>query len=68
VEAAGYHMIFTVHDELITETKKDFGSLEKFLEIVTVLPDWAVDGAHCPGIGPIPVTADGWRGHRYRKG
>jgi DNA polymerase len=58
VEAAGYPIIMTVHDEIVAEVDADFGSWEEMSAIMTTLPAW---GADCP------IAADGWQGDRYRK-
>lgn len=58
VRAAGYPIILTVHDEIISEKPKDFGSLDEFNALMTDLPPWA-EG--------LPVSVDGWVGERYRK-
>jgi DNA polymerase len=58
VEAAGYPIIMTVHDEIVSEVDEGFGSWEEMAEIMTTLPAW---GADCP------IAADGWQGARYRK-
>ena len=59
IEEKGYKVILTVHDEIISEVPKDFGSLEEFEKLMVQSPAWA-DG--------LPITASGWRGERYRKG
>jgi DNA polymerase len=58
VEAAGYPLILTVHDEIIAEVPKVFGSLQEFEKLMTISPSWASD---------LPIGAAGWRGERYRK-
>lgn len=58
VEAAGYPVIFTVHDEIVAEPKKGFGDLKEFVGLLEVVPDWAKG---------FPIKAEGWRGERYRK-
>jgi DNA polymerase len=60
VEAAGYEILLTVHDEVISERPDDgSGSVKGFEGLMSELPDWA---AGCP------VAAAGWGGHRYKKG
>lgn len=57
-EAAGYTMAFTVHDELVTDDLKDFGSLKELEEILLKTPKWAQG---------LPIAVEGWEGVRYRK-
>jgi DNA polymerase len=56
--AAGYPTILTVHDELVAEVPAGFGDVKEFEGILTQLPAWAMG---------LPIAAEGWRGHRYRK-
>lgn len=58
VEKAGYRLILTVHDEIVTENRQDFGTLADLNRITSEQPTWA------PG---LPITAKGWEGPRYRK-
>ena len=58
VEAAGYPVVMTVHDEAISEVRKGVGSLDHFLQAFTMMPTWA---------SGLPLLAGGWRGYRYRK-
>ena len=58
VEDAGYPIIGSVHDELISEADEDHGSLEEYERIMGDQPSW---------IQGIPIPAEGWVGRRYRK-
>ena len=58
VEAGGYPIILTVHDEVLADTPEGHGSLDDFLTRLTSTPPWA---AGCP------VAAEGWEGLRWRK-
>jgi DNA polymerase len=58
-EKAGLPIVLHVHDELVAEVpKSDPTKLADFYALMSELPEWA-EGC--------PVTADGWRGLRYRK-
>jgi DNA polymerase len=58
VEVYGYPVILTVHDEIVSEVDKGFGSLAEFEELMSRNPPWA-EGC--------PISVDGWEGQRYRK-
>ncbi len=58
VEAAGYSVVLHVHDEIVAEVAKMFGSLKAFIDLMTVLPWWATG---------LPLGADGFSGERYEK-
>lgn len=57
-EAAGYRIIFTVHDELVAEVPIGFGSVEEFENLLCDTEDWA-EGC--------PIAAEGWTGERFGK-
>ena len=58
VEAAGYPVVLSVHDELVSEIPVGFGSLEEYEKLMAIVPAWA-EGC--------PINAEGWRGLRYKK-
>ena len=58
VEAAGYPVVLTVHDEIVCEVEHGFGALDKFEALMSAGEVWSAG---------LPVTAKGWRGFRYRK-
>jgi DNA polymerase len=51
-------IIMTVHDEVVAEVKKDFGSVKEFETLLATTPEWAKS---------YPIKAEGWRGPRYKK-
>ena len=59
VEEAGYDIVLSVHDELLTETPDEEGyGAEGLSDILATVPDWA------PG---LPLAAAGFEGPRYKK-
>jgi DNA polymerase len=58
VEEAGYPIVLTSHDEVVSEIDSKFGTIEEFVTLLTKRPSWAKD---------CPIDAEGWRGKRYRK-
>jgi DNA polymerase bacteriophage-type len=58
VEAAGYRIVLTVHDEIMCEVPENFGSEQEFIRLMTRKPAWALD---------LPIAAEAWSGPRYRK-
>jgi putative DNA primase/helicase len=58
LEAAGYSIVLHVHDEIVAEVPRGFGSMEEFLQIITVLPEWA---------GGLPIAAKVREGERFYK-
>lgn len=55
-EKAGYQVVLSVHDELLTE--KADGSVEEFENIMSHVPQWAKG---------MPISVEGWEGKRYLK-
>jgi DNA polymerase len=58
--AAGYNVIFSVHDEVISHDRQDFGSLKEFNSIME-----KTDSNIYPG---LPIKAEGFIINRYKKG
>ena len=58
LEHAGYDPILTVHDEIISDTRRSHGSLAEFNELMCKLPHWAKG---------LPVAVEGYEASRYRK-
>jgi DNA polymerase len=59
VEAAGYPIILTVHDEIVCERKIGTGGdIKEFNRLMSIVPSW------CPG---MVIGVAGWFGTRYRK-
>lgn len=59
LEAAGYHIVMHIHDEVVAEVPEGFGSIEELERIMSTMPAWCADW-------PIKA-AGGWQGLRYRK-
>lgn len=58
LEAAGYPVVGSVHDEIITEVPAGWGSVEEVERIMSETPAWA-DGC--------PLAAEGWSSNRFKK-
>jgi len=56
LKAHGYQLMFTVHDEIVAESKD--GSLEEYENILMRLPTWAKD---------LPISVKGWKDFRFKK-
>jgi len=58
LEARGYPVVLTVHDEVVCERESGECDLETFESIMTETPAW---------LGDCPIEVEGWVGKRYRK-
>jgi DNA polymerase len=58
VEAAGYPIVLTVHDEIISEAPADFGSQEQFEGLMAQRTAWAPT---------CPIAVEGAELYRYQK-
>lgn len=60
VENAGYPVILTVHDEIVSEVDEDRRDLNEddFAQLMSVLPQWA---------NGLPVSVGAWEDTRYVK-
>ncbi|MCY7730784.1 DNA polymerase [Aerococcus urinaeequi] len=58
LNAAGFPIVFHVHDEVIAECKHDEHSLDEMNDILSQTPDWA-DG--------LPLAAEGFETEYYQK-
>lgn len=59
LERAGYPVVLHIHDEVVAEVPKDFGSVQEFEGILAIMDDWAKGW-------PIRA-AGGYRERRYKK-
>lgn len=58
LEAAGYPIVGSVHDEIITEVEDGFGSVSEVEQLMSIAPAWA-EGC--------PLEAEGWMSNRFKK-
>lgn len=58
VEQAGYPVVLTVHDEILTEPPIGYGSVDEFKRLMSVLPSWAAG---------LPLEVAAWEDERYVK-
>jgi DNA polymerase len=58
IENAGYPVVLTVHDEIVADVPKGFGSLDEFNTLMCELPSWAKG---------LPADVEGYESERYRK-
>lgn len=58
LEAAGYPVVFHIHDEIVVDSAGPGTSLDRMEQIMAEVPDWA------PG---LPLNADGWVNEFFKK-
>ena len=58
VEAEGWPVVLTVHDELVCEVSIDKADYKVLEHVMSQTPTWAAGW---------PITAEAWAGRRYRK-
>ena len=58
IDKSGYEIISTVHDEVICEAPKEFGTYKELSSLLATQPKWA-DG--------LPLKAEGYEAQRYKK-
>ena len=58
LDAQGYKIIMTAHDEILCQVSKSGSNLNEFLTIMKQTPQW------CPD---LPIEVSGWEGQFYKK-
>jgi DNA polymerase len=58
IEAAGFPIVLHVHDSITAEVPIGFGDTEKFTQLMTRKPAWALE---------LPIAAQAWIGPRFCK-
>ena len=58
LEAAGYRVVFHVHDEVVVEAPAEEADLERVAQIMHQAPEWAKG---------LPLNAEGWVNEFYKK-
>ena len=58
LEAAGFPVVFHVHDEVVIDIPEDKANLDEVVRLMTPPIPWAPD---------LPLNADGWIGDFFKK-
>lgn len=58
LEAAGFPVVFHIHDEVVIDIPQERADLDKVVRLMTVPIPWAPD---------LPLNADGWVGDFFKK-
>lgn len=58
IEGIGFDILFTCHDEVVTETDSPFLGVKHLSGVLAHPPPWGLD---------LPLAADGFESQRYRK-
>ena len=58
LEAAGYPVVFHIHDEIVVDAPPEKQNLGEMERLMSVAPEWA-DG--------LPLNADGWVNEFFKK-
>ena len=58
LEAAGYPVVFHVHDEVVIEAPPEKAQLEEVVKIMSQVPAWAQG---------LPLNAEGWTNEFFKK-
>ena len=67
LQKRGYPSIMTVHDELVMEVSKGFGSDAEVIEIMTAQPPWSALPAEAGAAELLPLAVELHRAERYGK-
>ena len=58
LEAAGFPVVFHIHDEVVIDCRPEQANLDEVVRLMTIPIPWARD---------LPLNADGWVGDFFRK-
>lgn len=58
LEAAGYHVVFHIHDEIVVDAPPERQDLEAMEALMAEVPEWAAG---------LPLNADGWVNEFFKK-